>query len=98
MVRRGARRRARSWGSPPSDTSARQDEPAALAQRSAEKRSATAPCPSSIHPCERERSRELARSYRGIPPRLANDMATSSARKTALVTGAAGFVGSHLVD
>jgi UDP-glucuronate decarboxylase len=67
------------------------------AQRSSRK-DLTAPCLPSIHQCERERRREPARPYTGIRPRLANDMARSSARQTALVTGAAGFVGSHLVD
>src|SRR6185295_8346725 len=68
------------------------------ARRSAAKTSATAPCLPSIHQCEREWRPRPARSYTGILPRLVNDMARSSARQTALVTGAAGFVGSHLVD
>src|SRR4051812_30935887 len=45
------------------------------------------------------RGRTKARSLQtGHGPRLAHDMASSSARRTALVIGAAGFLGSHLVD
>jgi UDP-glucuronate decarboxylase len=42
---------------------------------------------------------EEARSlHTGILPRRASEMAQSSTKQTVLVTGAAGFVGSHLVD
>jgi UDP-glucuronate decarboxylase len=50
-------------------------------------------------PPVRARTEDKARAlHTGIYPRLADDMSSSASKKTALVMGAAGFLGSHLVD